>query len=99
LRLARGIQNKILEAMAMARPVVAAAECLDAIDAKPGEHIFGARDAEGFVASVNQVLAEPERAALIGQAGRERVLQRYGWGGCLTVLDEALHTFAMKAAA
>ena len=42
LRLARGIQNKVLEAMAMARPVVVASACVEAIDAVPGQHLEAA---------------------------------------------------------
>src|SRR5918995_932964 len=40
LRIARGIQNKVLEAMAMARPVVASAEAFEGIDAVAGEHLI-----------------------------------------------------------
>ena len=38
LRLARGLQNKVLEAMAMARPAVVAAPCVDALDVVPGQN-------------------------------------------------------------
>src|SRR3546814_1547373 len=40
LLLARGVQNKLLEAMAMARPVVASAAAATGIDAEPGEHLL-----------------------------------------------------------
>ncbi len=87
LRLARGIQNKVLEAMAMARPVVAASACVGAIDAQPGEHLLQATEPADFVREVSDLLADPGRARQIGQAGRERVLQVYGWDARLGLLD------------
>ncbi|MDE2456338.1 MAG: TIGR03087 family PEP-CTERM/XrtA system glycosyltransferase, partial [Burkholderiales bacterium] len=74
LRLARGIQNKILEAMAMARPVVATRACAEAVAAKPGAELISVADAAGFVEAVDALLREPARAAALGGAGRERVL-------------------------
>jgi glycosyltransferase involved in cell wall biosynthesis len=88
LRLARGIQNKVLEAMAMARPVVAAAACVDAITAEPGRHLLSPADADAFVALIEGLLADPARADAIGRAGREQVLAAYGWDARLRVLDQ-----------
>ncbi len=90
LRLARGIQNKVLEAMAMARPVVAASVCVEAISAEPGRHLLSAADADAFVAQIEGLLADPERADRIGHAGREQVLAAYGWDARLRVLDQHL---------
>jgi len=45
LRIARGIQNKVLEAMAMAKPVVASTAAAEGIDAVDGEHLMVAQDA------------------------------------------------------
>ncbi|MGH8796147.1 MAG: glycosyltransferase, partial [Caldimonas sp.] len=90
LRLARGIQNKILEAMAMARPVVAATACVAAIDARPGVDLLAAGDAEGYVDAIGALLQDPARAAAIGDAGRERVCLRYGWSARLSGIDRYL---------
>ncbi|MDE2275122.1 MAG: TIGR03087 family PEP-CTERM/XrtA system glycosyltransferase [Burkholderiales bacterium] len=90
LRLARGIQNKILEAMAMARPVVAARECAEAITAERGTELLEAADAAAFVQAIDALLHDPARAAAIGQAGRRRVLQSYGWQAQLQPLDDLL---------
>jgi glycosyltransferase involved in cell wall biosynthesis len=90
LRLARGIQNKVLEAMAMARPVVAATACVEAIAATPGEHLLSALTATDFIDSIDQLLRDTPRAAAIGQAGRQRVLAVYGWDACLSSLDPHL---------
>ena len=90
LRLARGIQNKVLEAMAMARPVVAASCCVEAINAHVGIELLGAERAEDFVRQISALLAVPEQANRIGQAGRHRVLASYSWNAHLSGLDRHL---------
>src|SRR5690606_17973096 len=80
LRLARGIQNKVLEAMAMGRPVVASRQCVGPIDVLEGSDLLAADSAESFVACIDTLLRSAERAAAIGSAGRERVLRQYSWG-------------------
>ena len=86
LRLARGIQNKVLEAMAMARPVVASAACAQPVGARPGRELIAAHDAAGFVHAVDALLADPARAAALGAAARARVLADHGWGARLAPL-------------
>src|SRR3546814_5108712 len=49
LLLARGVQNKLLEAMAMARPVVASSAAATGIDASDGEHLLVAAGAEAQI--------------------------------------------------
>ena len=90
LRLARGVQNKILEAMAMGVPVVSSQECSTAIDALPGRDFLTAGSAAEFVSQVEWVLAEPERAAGVGTAARQRVLERYSWDAHLSIIDRYL---------
>lgn len=90
LRLARGIQNKILEAMAMQRPVVAAASCVEALDAREGAEILAANEVDDYVRSIDGLLRAPDRASAIGTAGRLRVLDSYAWPAHLQRLDRAL---------
>jgi sugar transferase (PEP-CTERM/EpsH1 system associated) len=90
LRLARGIQNKVLEAMAMAQPVVAARPCAEAIGAEPGAELLPADSAADYVAALEQLLAAPGEANRIGQAARQRVLQAYSWQAHLGCLDAHL---------
>jgi sugar transferase (PEP-CTERM/EpsH1 system associated) len=101
LRVARGIQNKVLEAMAMGRPVVAAQDCANALDATPGEHLLGAGSAGEHVQAIDALLADPQQARRIGDAGRQRVLDVYSWPASLNVLDtrlaDALATRAASA--
>jgi sugar transferase (PEP-CTERM/EpsH1 system associated) len=90
LRIARGIQNKILEAMAMARPVVAAQECVEAIDAQVGRHFLAASQPEDYVMQIDTLLGDPTQADDIGRAGRQRVIDAYSWQARLSAMDRYL---------
>jgi sugar transferase (PEP-CTERM/EpsH1 system associated) len=99
LRLARGVQNKVLEAMAMARPVVAARTCVDAIDAHAGEHLLSAERPEDYVSAVQALLADAAAAARIGAAARQCVLSAYDWSARLAGIDLALASVQKAPAA
>ena len=90
MRLARGVQNKILEAMAMGRPVVAAAECVSAIDAKDGEGLVAASSVAGYVGAIDGLLQDATRATAMGERGRACVLRGYSWDAHLTAMDAYL---------
>lgn len=79
LRIARGVQNKVLEAMAMGCAVVASAACAGAIAAEPGVEFAVASDAGQFVAAVDGLLRDARGAQQMGQAARERVRRDYTW--------------------
>ncbi|WP_375396159.1 TIGR03087 family PEP-CTERM/XrtA system glycosyltransferase [uncultured Sphingomonas sp.] len=88
LKVARGVQNKVLEAMAMARPVVASRAAAEGID-HDGTILVGA-DAAGLADAVNRVLADPAGSAGMGAAARRQVVARYGWNARLAPLDALL---------
>jgi polysaccharide biosynthesis protein PslH len=90
LRLARGIQNKVLEAMAMARPVVASRAAFEGLDAEPGAELLVADDAAAEADAVIGLLRDPARGDAIGRAARARVEARYGWDARLAPLDRML---------
>ncbi|NTV70726.1 MAG: TIGR03087 family PEP-CTERM/XrtA system glycosyltransferase [Azonexaceae bacterium] len=90
LRIARGIQNKILEAMAMARPVVASSDCAAAVDAVFGQELKTATTPADFIAEIGTMLQDAERCAAIGKAARQRVLARYSWEAHLSSIDQYL---------
>lgn len=90
LRVARGIQNKILEAMAMARPVVAARSCVEAFHVNEGEEVVSAVEAQDYLRAIEDLLSDPARARLIGAAGRHRVVQSHSWGAQLAAFDRQL---------
>ncbi|HCZ13342.1 MAG TPA: TIGR03087 family PEP-CTERM/XrtA system glycosyltransferase [Candidatus Accumulibacter sp.] len=90
LRLARGIQNKVLEAMAMGLPVVASQECAAAVDAVAGRDFLTAGGVPEYVSQVEALLRAPERAAAMGIAARQQVVARYGWDAHLSSIDRHL---------
>jgi sugar transferase (PEP-CTERM/EpsH1 system associated) len=78
LRVARGLQNKVLEAMAMGRPVVASAAAAVGIAVRRGEDIQVADLPSDFAEAVLGLL-EPVRAEQMGQQARRAVLVNYDW--------------------
>ena len=90
LLLARGIQNKLLEAMAMARPVIASAAAAEGIDAVPGQHLLVADSAAGIADAVADLFDDPMRSAEMGVAARARMIARYGWDARLAPLGQLL---------
>lgn len=91
-RVARGVPNKILEAMAMARPVVATARAVAGLDVRAGKDLLVAETAEGQAAAVLEVLDNPAHAAALGKQGRVRVASRYHWARALSTLPDLLST-------
>ena len=80
LRIARGVQNKVLEAMAMGKIVLATPQALEGIAAQPGLELLLARDATEFIHHAARVLRHaPGGGAAIGAAARQLVLQEYDW--------------------
>ncbi len=87
LRIARGIQNKVLEAMAMARPVVASFAAAEGIKATKGKHLLVAKDVAAEAKAVIELLSDPDRRLALGAAARAHVMDHYGWDGQLAPLD------------
>ena len=88
LKLARGVQNKVLEAMAMARPVVASRAAAEGIDHGGTIRVGGT---VGEIAEeVIALLDDPAVAAAIGRDARAQVQARYSWDARLAPLDSIL---------
>lgn len=88
LRIARGIQNKVLEAMAMEKVVVASPQALEGITAIPGIEIFVAEGAEEYINHLINLLQSPR--AELGKAARRRVIEDYNWDKNLSKIDRLL---------
>ncbi|MBK8508745.1 MAG: TIGR03087 family PEP-CTERM/XrtA system glycosyltransferase [Candidatus Competibacteraceae bacterium] len=87
LRIARGIQNKILEAMAMGKPVVTTSQAFEGIKAVPGEEIISANDEELFAAAVIFLLKDRQKTESMGAKARRCIETYYSWDRNLSVLD------------
>jgi sugar transferase (PEP-CTERM/EpsH1 system associated) len=83
LRIARGIQNKVLEAMAMARPVVVTAQAAEGIRAEAGRDFLLAQDEAGLASAV---IAQLHARATCPQA-RACILAHYDWTRNLSMID------------
>jgi glycosyltransferase involved in cell wall biosynthesis len=79
MRLGSGIKNKILQAWAMGRPVVATPASLGGLTARDGHNLLVRDDDHAFAAAVVDLIRDPERAALIGAAGRATVERECAW--------------------
>lgn len=83
LRIARGVQNKVLEAMAMARAVVASPQAAEGIRAEAGRDFILAQDEADFAHAVIARLRSPANAA----PARDCILQNYDWTRNLKRID------------
>ena len=85
LRIARGIQNKILEAMALGRPVVASPQAFEGVRAEAGQDLLVGDGAAAIARLVAEVLdgAHPS----LGASGRHAVERGYAWAATLARLD------------
>jgi sugar transferase (PEP-CTERM/EpsH1 system associated) len=99
LRIARGVQNKVLEAMAMARPVVATPAAFTGIDAVPGRDLLIAESAEEQGRVVSALLDDRGLARALGKAARRRVEEGYRWEACLAPVAGLLGIDEERAAA
>ncbi|HZG07644.1 MAG TPA: TIGR03087 family PEP-CTERM/XrtA system glycosyltransferase [Allosphingosinicella sp.] len=99
LRIARGIQNKVLEAMAMGCPVVASPAAFEGVEAEPGRELLVADGAQAQADAIAGLLADPPRARALGAAGRARMEAAYAWDARLAPLAAMVGAQARKAAA
>ena len=88
LKIARGIQNKVLEAMAMARPAVVSDPAAEGID--HGGTILSGAGADDIARAVTDLLDDKSRADALGGGARAQVQKRYGWAARLAPLDALL---------
>jgi len=86
LRLGRGVQNKVLEAMAMAKPVVLTLAAHEGLNAIPGEEVLLANSGWDFARCVSDVLSGQWNE--MGRAARARVELDHRWPQNLNVLDQ-----------
>jgi sugar transferase (PEP-CTERM/EpsH1 system associated) len=96
LQVARGVQNKVLEAMAMEKIVIATPQALEGISAVPGAEVIGADGVAEFIRHLSLQLTLVDD---IGPAARRRILLDHSWernlrrlGLALGVPSEMQHT-------
>lgn len=90
LRIARGIQNKVLEALAMGLPTVGTTPATQGVGGTDGRELVVRDDAPGFADAVVELLTDPGEARVLGARGRRFVEERYDWESALAPLEAIL---------
>jgi len=94
LRIARGIQNKVLEAMAMGLPLVGTRSATQGVEGRHERDYLVAESAAEQVEAVCALLRDTERARELGRRARAFVEANYDWDVCLRPLDSILERLA-----
>lgn len=89
-----GIKNKVLEAMAMALPVVATSLAVEGLPIRHGENAMVADEPRAFASAIRQLLDDPQKARQIARAGRVLVERDYTWEACAERYDRLYHELA-----
>jgi sugar transferase (PEP-CTERM/EpsH1 system associated) len=93
LKIARGTQNKILEAMAMGIPVVTSRVAADGVDALSDAHLLVADTTQELVRAIMAIVDDPVERRRLATAGRQRMLTRHAWPQSMARLDKIIdHT-------
>lgn len=95
-----GIQNKVLEAMALGTPVVVAARAAEALSARPGRDVLTAETAQEFATATLQLLEDAALRETLGQNGRAYVERQHDWNivtdQLVDVYERAIDAFSHK---
>lgn len=90
VRVGAGIQNKVLESMAMGIPVVTTTVGSEGLLAQNGKHFAIADSPEEFSAGVMEIFTDKAKAEFISRSGRALVEERYSWEGMLRSYRELI---------
>jgi len=92
LLIARGIQNKVLEAMALGRPVIATPQAMEGIAARPGRDVLVAGDPAAFASAVIDLLGDTARRQNLGRNARLCMEKKYSWRQNLRQLNTIIES-------
>jgi glycosyltransferase involved in cell wall biosynthesis len=90
MRMGAGIKNKILQAWAMAMPVVATPAAMGGLAAVPDHNIIVAKDPTRFADAVCELLSDGQRRRELGEKARETILAHHNWPQKAAVLESIL---------
>jgi sugar transferase (PEP-CTERM/EpsH1 system associated) len=96
LRIARGVQNKVLEAMAMGKPLVATYEATRSLAVEPGNQLWVANEPTDFAAAVLAALQSSDRDG-VAQRGYQYVKRHHNWPRLLADFDLQLNALQQSA--
>lgn len=87
LNIARGTQNKILEAMAMGVPVVTSSIAAGGVDAQAESHFLVGDTPQEYAQAIFRITEDPQERERLAQAGRARMLSHHAWPRSMERLD------------
>ncbi|HEX2616420.1 MAG TPA: glycosyltransferase, partial [Flavobacteriales bacterium] len=87
MQIGTGLQNKLLEAMAMRMPCVTSPLANNAVGATPGTSILIGREPEDYAAHILRLLNHPEERERLAQGGYSFVRERFDWDRAAEILD------------
>ncbi len=90
LRIARGVQNKVLEAMAMELPVVGTSQAFLGLPLSREHGMYLANEPEEFAEAVIALLRDPANARTSGMAGRQCIMTQFDWSHILEEFEQIL---------
>lgn len=90
LAIARGTQNKILEAMAMGVPVVTSSAAAGGVDAEAERHLLVADSAADIAQAVLRIVTAPDLRQRLSTDGRARMLSHHAWPRSMQRLDKII---------
>jgi glycosyltransferase involved in cell wall biosynthesis len=88
LRMGGGTRLKVVEGLAMAKPMVSTTIGCEGIDVRPGEHLLVADAPDDFADAVARLLRDRALCHRLGVAGNRLALAHYSWEGAVDQLDE-----------
>jgi glycosyltransferase involved in cell wall biosynthesis len=97
LRIGTGTKNKVLQPLAMARPVVTTSIGNEGLEAVAGRHLEVADDVASFAALMVRLQRDPARRCALGTAGRTWVVERYGLPVVVEQLERTLQQAMRRA--
>lgn len=90
MQIGTGMQNKLLEAMAMGIPCLTTPLASEALEIVPGRDLWVGNNAEAIEEHIVYLLDNPEEAEALGDQGRKTVREIYGWGRAVNALDSLI---------
>lgn len=87
MQIGTGLQNKLLEAMAMKIPCITSKLANAALGAEAGEHLMVGKEPQDYAQQAMHLLDNPEAAEKLAENGHNFIAQRYSWSGSAAQLE------------
>lgn len=96
MQIGTGLQNKILEAMAMKVPCITSALANDSLKAENGKQVLVAKKAQEYANYILDILGNETKATSLAEEGHKYVVEKYSWSKYSEDLETMLHNIAKK---